>query len=101
MCREQHFRGDFLFLLSAATVQIPPLRERGGEDIELLARYFVEIFANGSHRRVPSLSDEAMRALVAHPWPGNDQELEHVAELAVILSSPGEAIAPEHLPGIC
>jgi len=68
--------------------------------VELLARYFVETFATKSHRRVPSFSDEAMQALVAHPWPENDQELEHVAELAVRLSSPGETIVLEHLPGI-
>jgi len=98
MCREKLFRHDLYSLLSGVTVHVPPLRERGGEDIELLARYFLEIAAAANNRHVNGFSDEAMRALVTYPWPGNEQELEHVVERAVIVMSSGEFITMSDLP---
>jgi len=98
MCREQLFRNDLYSLLSGVTVHIPPLRERGAEDIEPLARYFLGIAAAKHNRHVNGFSDEAMRALVTYPWPGNEQQLEHVIERAVILMSSGERISMNDLP---
>ncbi|MGH7305804.1 MAG: sigma 54-interacting transcriptional regulator [Candidatus Rokuibacteriota bacterium] len=104
MCCATRFRYDLYSLLSDVTVHVPPLRERGGEDIALLARYFLEIAAAKSNRHVTGFRDEAMRALVTYPWPGNEQELEHVVERAVIGMSTGALItlndvAPELQPG--
>jgi len=98
MCREKLFRNDLYSLLSGVTVHIPPLRERGAEDIEPLARYFLGIAAAKHNRHVNGFSDEAMRALVTYPWPGNEQQLEHVIERAVILMSSGERISMNDLP---
>ena len=98
MCREKLFRNDLYSLLSGVTVQVPPLRERGGQDIEPLARYFLEVVAAKNNRRVNGFSDEAMHALVAYPWPGNEQELEHVIEQAVIQMSSDERISMSDLP---
>jgi transcriptional regulator with PAS, ATPase and Fis domain len=98
MCREKLFRKDLYSLLSGVTVQVPPLRERGREDIEPLARYFLEVAAAKHNRRVNGFSDEAMRALVTYPWPGNEQELEHVVERAVTVIGSGELIAMSDLP---
>jgi len=99
MCREMQFRSDVLFMLSEATVPIPPLRARGREDIALLARYFLDICGTSTGRPVAGFTDEAVRMLAAYPWPGNEEELEHAVERAVLLASPGGAIGPEHLPG--
>ena len=98
MCCETRFRYDLYSLLSGVTVHIPPLRERGGEDIALLARYFLEIAAAANNRHVNGFSDDAMRALVTYPWPGNEQELEHVVERAVIVMTSGALITQGELP---
>lgn len=60
------FRADLYYRLSAVTLEIPPLRTRGG-DIEALARSFLEPGY--------SLAEDARRALAQHPWPGNVREL--------------------------
>jgi two-component system response regulator AtoC len=98
MCREGLFRNDLYSLLSGVTVHVPSLRERGGEDIEPLARYFLKVAAAKNNRHINGFSDEALRALVAYPWPGNEQELEHVIERALTLMSSGDRITMNDLP---
>ena len=93
MVEEGDFRRDLFFRLKAATVVLPPLRERG-RDVLLLA----ETFLARLRRRYPRLrlEPEARRALIAHPWPGNVRELKNVLEAAAALSPDGR-IALEHL----
>jgi DNA-binding NtrC family response regulator len=90
------FRQDLFFRLSAATVTIPPLRERP-MDLDRLARRFVERAAEENGERTPAISGEAMRLLRAYAWPGNIRELKNVMERAVLLGTDG-TIEPEHLP---
>ena len=89
------FRADLYYRLAAATLKIPPLRERPA-DIEPLARQFLDA-ASCHLGRIPSLTDDAVELLRRHPWPGNIRELRNVVERAVLLCGDGP-IAPTHLP---
>jgi two-component system, NtrC family, response regulator AtoC len=73
------FRRDLYYRLSAATVWLPPLRDRPRE-IALLARAFVAVGRRAAGREPAVLSDEAERRLVAHGWPGNVRELKNCME---------------------
>jgi len=74
------FRRDLYFRLNVLSLRIPPLRERR-QDIPLLAAHFLERLSRASgHER--SVSDEAMKALLAYDWPGNVRELENCLERA-------------------
>jgi DNA-binding NtrC family response regulator len=85
---DTHFRPDLLFRLNTVEIVLPPLRERR-EDIPQLAAHFLELYAKRYDRDVPRLSDGAMRALVAHDWPGNVRALRHAIERALILGRGG------------
>ena len=63
----------------------PPLRDRG-DDVLLLANYFLQKFGRSMQREPKRLSPDAARALCAYDWPGNVRELEHAIEHAVVLS---------------
>jgi two-component system, NtrC family, response regulator AtoC len=71
------FREDLYFRLDGMTIQVPPLRERRA-DIAPLARRFLEEAARAAGRPVPELGEDAIEALVAHPWRGNVRELRNV-----------------------
>ena len=77
------FRLDLYYRLHGVEVQVPPLRHRRGDVIEL-AHYFLE-----RHRgvRMLQLSEAVADALIAYDWPGNVRELERVIERAVALAS--------------
>jgi DNA-binding NtrC family response regulator len=89
------FRGDLYYRMCTITLEIPPLRERGG-DIELLANRFVAVLNErfGSSKRIGAA---ALQALRNHAWPGNVRELLHAVESAMVVCE-GEEILPAHLP---
>ena len=78
------FREDLFYRMSTITVEIPPLRKRGG-DVELLARHFVGMLNEryGSGKAAERRS--ALDALRRHSWPGNVRELLHAVEAAVVV----------------
>ena len=78
------FREDLYYRLGVVTITVPPLRERG-EDIRLLADYFLEFYSQHHKRRLKGFTQSALRALQSHPWPGNVRELENRVQRAVIL----------------
>jgi two-component system NtrC family response regulator len=80
------FREDLFYRLSVVTIQVPPLRDRG-EDVRLLAEYFLEFYARHHKRRIKGFTQSALRSIQAHSWPGNVRELENRVQRAVILSS--------------
>ncbi len=82
------FRQDLLYRLDVVTVHVPPLRERG-EDIALLARHFVDRFANRFGLGDVRLSAALIEQLQARTWPGNVRELEHAIERLVALCNGG------------
>jgi DNA-binding NtrC family response regulator len=90
------FREDLFFRISVITIEVPPLRERG-EDVLLLARHFLQKFAQESNRPAPQLSDNVLQVLSNYSWPGNVRELENVIQRAVVMTE-GEIIEVPDLP---
>jgi PAS domain S-box-containing protein len=87
------FRSDLYYRLRVFPILLPPLRERR-DDIPLLVRYFVDRHARKLYKKIQSIPDETMRALVRWHWPGNIRELENFIERAVILSGGPALRAP-------
>jgi two-component system response regulator HydG len=78
------FRQDLLFRINTISLTLPALRDRG-DDILLLATYFLEIYKTKYTRDELALTDDAKEALLRYSWPGNVRELQHTMEKAVIL----------------
>jgi len=92
-----NFRKDLFFRLSAFYFHIVPLRERK-EDIPLLARHFLQYFANKYNKQtIKDFSPEAEQLLTGSMWPGNVRELKNLVERFVVLEST-ELIQTEHVP---
>jgi DNA-binding NtrC family response regulator len=82
--------------LNVVQFRLPPLRERG-EDIILLAEYFLQHFGAIMNKPARSLARETCQKLLAHHWPGNVRELRNVIERALILEN-GREIQAGSLP---
>jgi formate hydrogenlyase transcriptional activator len=93
MIAAREFRSDLYYRLNVFPVRIPPLRERR-EDIPMLARYFVQKFAQQMQKRVETIPSVAMKALTEWDWPGNVRELGNFIERAVILTRGRSLEAP-------
>jgi DNA-binding NtrC family response regulator len=90
--KNARFREDLFYRLNVVELNVPPLRERP-EDILQLAGAFLSEFSRGKARCSPSVND----CLSRYQWPGNVRELRNAMERAALLSL-GELILPEHLP---
>lgn len=90
------FRLDLYYRLSTFVVELPPLNQRG-EDVIILAKYFVKQAANRMNMPVPKLSKSLELALKQHAWKGNLRELKNVMERALILCE-GQEINEDLLP---
>lgn len=82
---EGRFREDLLYRLRVLEIEVPPLRERGG-DIEQLAQTFLESAALNLEKPIRGFSKSARSALRAYSWPGNVRELRNEVERALILA---------------
>ncbi len=89
------FRQDLYYRLNEFPISLPPLRERG-EDIHVLAKYFLDKFNHEFSKHLQGFTDGSKTCLKAYPWPGNVRELQGAVKRAVILA--GDWIGPEHLP---
>jgi Nif-specific regulatory protein len=85
LVRARRFREDLFFRLNVAVVELPPLRERG-EDVLLLAEFFLKRFATLARRRPPGFTAAARQRLLAHTWPGNVRELRNLMERLAYLA---------------
>ena len=85
MIEEGKFRQDLYYRINTIELHIPPLRERGN-DVLLLADYFVDLYKRKYRKEVDGLNAEAREKLMRYTWPGNVRELQHAVERAVILS---------------
>jgi len=85
LIKEGRFREDLYYRLAEIVITIPPLRLRAG-DSALLAHAFVRRFSSEQNRGTITLADDAIRAIEAHPWPGNIRELENCIKRAVIMA---------------
>ncbi|HEV8141185.1 MAG TPA: sigma-54 dependent transcriptional regulator [Pyrinomonadaceae bacterium] len=95
MVKDGSFREDLYYRISVIPMELPPLRERKGDIVEL-AQYFIGKHCAQTGRDL-SISPPAMRLLEAYSWPGNVRELEHTIERAVALEMTN-TIQPERLP---
>ena len=94
--RDRSFRRDLFYRINVIPLMIPPLRDRP-EDVEPLARYFLERMIKTMRRPTRDISRDALAMLERYSWPGNARELRNVLERAIILEE-GREILPEHLP---
>ena len=85
MVKQKRFREDLFFRLSVVTLELPPLRERQRDVLEL-AHHFLEAYSAQRGQPPPQLRPSAERALLEHTWPGNVRELRNVIERLVFLS---------------
>jgi DNA-binding NtrC family response regulator len=97
--KEERLRSDLFYRLSVFHLELPPLRERG-EDIALLAGYFLEQFAEKYERPVLPRAADFVSALKAHSWPGNVRELKNALERVVVLA-PGPALTAADVKQFC
>ena len=90
------FRQDLYYRIKVVEIEVPPLRERGPDEIETLARHFADLYARRYDAPRPRFADQALGILRGHRWPGNVRELEHWVESAVVLSRDG-VLRGDHL----
>jgi two-component system response regulator PilR (NtrC family) len=91
---EGEFREDLYYRINVIDLRVPPLRERG-EDIILLANYFLEQMSRTMDIPVPEISPEAEERMVGHGFPGNVRELENVLERALTMADSGRIEAED------
>ena len=95
LVQEGRFREDLYYRLNVFPIQLPPLRERG-DDIFLLADYFLKNLAKRFGKEQFYLTPAAKKFLKTYKWPGNVRELQNTLERATILSR-GDVIDEQHL----
>jgi DNA-binding NtrC family response regulator len=88
--KEGRFREDLYYRLNVIEIHMPSLRERS-DDIPVLIKHYLDIFAKEAGKNIKDIDYEAMQALLAYDWPGNIRELRNTIERAVVLSD-GEMI---------
>ncbi len=93
--KEGRFRQDLYYRLFGLPIELPPLRERGN-DLLLLAKYFISQHCKENKIENRKLSSDAQKKLLSYPFPGNIRELKSVVELAVTLSDT-DVIGPDEL----
>lgn len=87
------FRQDLLYRINTVEILLPPLRERG-EDIRLLADYYLDQFSGQYGKQGIKLREDTIQKLEEYHWPGNIRELAHAIERAVILCK-SETLKPD------
>ena len=92
---DKTFREDLFFRISAVPITVPPLRNRG-DDVILLAEYFLARFKREFRKPLLELSVYARERMRNYPWPGNVRELQNAIERAAILAD-GPQITAEGL----
>ncbi|AGC42864.1 Fis family transcriptional regulator [Myxococcus stipitatus DSM 14675] len=96
--KQGRFREDLFYRLRAATVVLPPLRDRP-RDVPVLAQAFLaSTLARQGRSHIP-ISPAAMRLLETFDWPGNVRELKSAMEVAAALAVDASVLEPSHLPG--
>jgi DNA-binding NtrC family response regulator len=90
------FREDLYYRLKVFQLEVPPLRERK-QDIPELINYFISRLESVESRQVRSVSEEALRLLMAYSWPGNIRELENAVEHASGMAN-SQVLYPDDFP---
>ncbi len=95
LVKEGKFRQDLYYRLLGLPIELPPLRQRGN-DVILLAKYFVNEFCRENNMDPKTITDESKQLLRTYHYPGNIRELKAVMELACVMTN-GDKIKPAHL----
>jgi DNA-binding NtrC family response regulator len=93
---EGKFRPDLYYRLGVFTIHLPPLRERG-DDLALLAQFYVRRVSRELGREVREVAPEALEQLRGYSWPGNVRELQSTLKQA-LLRAHGPVLLPDFLP---
>lgn len=86
MVRAGAFREDLFYRLAMLEILLPKLNERK-EDLLLLVRHFVSLFADKFHKSIVGVTRRAQTRLIKHFWPGNIRELENVLATACMMAT--------------
>jgi two-component system response regulator AtoC len=92
--KDHNFREDLFYRLRGLPIELPPLRERGN-DILLLARYFLDQFCEENQLDPMAFTPEAQKRLLAYAYPGNIRELKSIVELAAVMANDHEITEEE------
>lgn len=95
---EGKFRQDLNYRINTVTVEMPRLKDRGG-DILLLARQFLDKTIKKMNKKIDGISESAVTRLLSYGWPGNVRELQNVIERATVLTI-DDVIGADDLPGL-
>jgi two-component system NtrC family response regulator len=82
---EGRFREDLFYRLNEVRIDVPPLRERGGDAL-VLVNHLLRGFAQAYKRNIKGLAPDAIEAVSTHSWPGNVREVENRVKRAVIMA---------------
>lgn len=91
-----HFRSDLYYRLSVFQITLPALKERIA-DVEVLAKHFLSTYREKANKKITGISQDYLKQLILHTWPGNIRELKNVIERSVILHAEGD-LSIESLP---
>jgi transcriptional regulator with PAS, ATPase and Fis domain len=97
LVKKKYFREDLFYRLSVLTINIPPLRERGN-DINILADYFIEKNCRELGLKPKKLSRTARKRINEYPWPGNVRQLQNAIIHAISVAQK-DIIELDNLPG--
>jgi len=97
MVADGTFREDLFYRLNVIPVQLPALRERR-EDVPLLVQHFLQKLSADSGRVGITVSQDALRRLMAYQWPGNVRQLENVVERALAFNNGRLQLDVQDLP---
>lgn len=89
------FRQDLFYRLNVTSIELPPLRDRG-DDVLQLAEFFLNNFVHEFKRPIKGITIEGKSKLLMHSWPGNVRELKNVIERAVLFESKS-ILTPENI----
>jgi len=95
MVAKNKFREDLFYRLNTFPIHLPPLRDRGN-DIEILANYFLNKYAKEYRKNITQFTKDSMTKLKDYSWKGNIREMQNVISRAVILSE-SDIIQPSEL----
>lgn len=93
--QQGEFREDLFYRLSVVHIELPPLNERR-DDIEMLAKYYLNKFASEVNNKVRGFSTKAVSAMLEYSWPGNVRELVNRVKRAVLMCE-GRLVYPKDL----
>ena len=95
MVKNGTFREDLYYRLNVIPIDLPPLRERGNDIVQLVNFFLQKSISN--HKKRVIITDEAMEILCQYTWPGNVRELENTVERIVLMGSEDGISADEML----